>query len=273
MDVLLCLVCKGDNSTCFLCKNGSYQRMIRENLGGRPRCVRGDVNACFCKGGGKCPLCTSIDAQCLKGGQCPWHITSYKCCNTCSRCTECVLNLHKSNGLPHSKTPIKSDKLTRYVTIRLTTKSSRKRQTVINFELLKNSQGITLYNLANDLTKAVICDHLDKYGLLDKSKVNPPPNYSRRMKYVRRDAPPVLRTSNRPAGHKQEYITCPIKMCEDRTRMCRCQCLICFGVAKDCKCCKVCCNIEDKCTCCKVCGNKEGECTCSVIEFLSLWSL
>lgn len=255
----LCSKCKGANPTCFLCKNDSYQQMICQNLGGRPRCDRGDVNARFCKGGGKCPECTSIDARCRERRENPWRITSYKCCNTCIRCTECVLNLHKSNGLLHSETPNGSVKLTEYVKIQLTAKSPQKHQIVTNFELLKNVENITLYSRANDLTKAVICDHLDKYGLLDKSKVVQPPNYSRRKKYVRRDNT-VKRTSNRPPGHKQEYITCPLRLCDDRTGRCTCQCDICKGHVKE-------------CTCCKSCNNRKEECTCSVLEFLCFWSL
>ena len=106
----------------------------------------------------------------------------------------------------------------------------------------------THYANADPLTRAVICDHLDEFGLLFQSGVEQPQGYQRKLKCVKRDTP-VPRTSDRLPGHKQEQGTCPVKECQDRTGMCECMCHTCFGFAKE-------------CGCCKTCFNKEGECVC-----------
>lgn len=218
---------------------------------------RKDTPAHQCKGGYMCDKCSIINQEYIKKCTNPYSNESFQTCKDCRPCTECALNIEKSNGL--------SQNISEICCVKLIPKIKDK-QTVISCTMLKNEKGELLYNLADDITKAIICDHLDKFGQLfndGRFRVIPPSDYKRRAKYVRRDAP-VQRTSQHPAGRKQECITCPIRRCEDRTGMCKCMCQTCFGVAKDCKCCKV---------CCKKCGNKEGECICTILEFLSLWSL
>jgi hypothetical protein len=239
----------------------------------RTPCTR-SFSAYLCKGGHKCSSCKELEHA---GNY--YNNPSWRECVDCMKCIDCTLNIHKhsllqpTNTLPTNPPPHPTrGKITQYCTCRLINLDDGTTAWVVYMKL-NSYTGKTNYSTADDLTKAVICDHLDRFGLLKKSNVLPPPNYSRRMKYVRRDAPPVPRTSKRPAGHKQEYITCPIKMCDDRTGRCRCLCHICHGYSKECKCCKVCCNKEDECMCCKECGNKEDECTCTVLKFLSLWSL
>lgn len=116
---------------------------------------------------------------------------------------------------------------------------------------------MTHYKKADSKTQALICDELDTIGVLFTSGVLPPPDYSRQAKCAKRDTP-VPRTSDRLPGHKKERGTCPVKECQDRSGMCDCMCHTCFGVAKECRCCKTCCNIE-------------GECACPILEFLSAW--
>jgi hypothetical protein len=264
----LCSKCNGANPTCSLCKNDLYQQMIRENLGGRPRCTRGGMNARFCKGGGKCDACREIEGRCSQGS--PWWNTDYKCCKNegCRRCIACEINLHMHKILtPSGKT---GGCITDYCKVSISNTLSG---TIKKVYMHRDPDSrATYYDNALPLTKAVICDYLDRYGLLFESQVTQPSGYVRMLRYKARDTP-VQRVGKHSPGHKQEVITCPIKMCDDRTGRCNCQCDICKGYIKECKCCKVCCNKEDECTCCKVCGNKEDECTCSVLKFLSLWSL
>lgn len=191
------------------------------------------------QGGHKCVACAGIEKQ---DGY--YHSEEWRHCTDCKQCEECRLNLHKES-LPHPSKPHQKGKLTRYCTIRYNEETGK--NTV--WMKINSLTGMSFYLDADDKTKAVICDHLDKYGVLIKSGVPLPPNYWRRMKYLRRDAPPVLRTSKRPAGHKQETITCPIMKCQDRTCSCQCQCPICKGDRDYCKCCITCQSMEEKCTC------------------------
>lgn len=231
-------------------------------LCGRQPCSRDQsIPAWLCKRGHKCDTCANLEKQ----GGC-YNNQEWRHCTVCKKCEECRLNLHKES-LSHPTDSTERGKITQYCTLCLNNEGN-------TVEMKVNSTtGKSHYSSADDLTKAVICDYLDKYGVLVESGVPLPPGYQRRMKYVRRDALPVQRTSKRPAGHKQETISCPVRMCEDRTGNCKCQCRICRGFSDSCTCCKTCQSREEKCTCCKTCGNIENECICTILEFLSLWSL
>jgi hypothetical protein len=120
---------------------------------------------------------------------------------------------------------------------------------LIFVEMVESSVGITRYSTVDPLIQVIICDYLDKHGMLFDSKVTPPKDYSRHAKYVRRDTP-VPRTSTRIPGHKLQIGTCPKKACANRNGTCDCLCHICLGYSKE-------------CGCCKKCGKKEGECACN----------
>lgn len=199
-------------------------------------------SATLCKDGFKCATCTDLEKKWGYYANPEWSE-----CTECRRCMECTLNLHKKH-LPHPTDSSKPGKPTKYYYItRVVNRDGSITKTVV----LKKDPvtGKVYYYRAYVLTRSVICDILDKCGLLTTSTVMPPPGYLRRPKYIRRDTPPVPRTSKRPAGHKQETITCPINRCQDRTGMCNCLCYTCMGYSKECECCK-------RCKC------KEGECVC-----------
>jgi hypothetical protein len=170
-------------------------------------------------------------------GRRPCQRDKYKSASEC-KCNECNLHIHKEEG--NDGRPVRVSDFFNH-----------------NGELNHN-----MYVEAPPLTQTLICDHFDRIGKwkqLTDSGLKLPDRYQRFAKYVRRDNT-VKRTSNRPPGHKQEYKTCPLRLCDDRTGRCTCQCDICKGHVKE-------------CTCCKSCNNRKEECTCSVLEFLCFWSL
>ena len=111
-----------------------------------------------------------------------------------------------------------------------------------------------MYDAVPPLTRALVCDHLDKIGklvlLLRANGFKTPDGYQRFAKYVVRDTKvPRTRASGRAVGRKQEYIKCPIRNCDDRTGTCDCKCFICIGIKKECGCCQTCNNIKGGCIC------------------------
>jgi hypothetical protein len=213
-------------------------------MAGRLKCERcSKIPATCCKYGHRCDSCAQIEKD-------PPYVLNkhWRECAECKRCTECALNLHKES-IPHPTDQHKKGKLTHYCTIRSSIEYNGKVDRSVSMTI-DPYKGTSYYLCASEMTKAVICDHLDKYGLLNKSEVPLPSGYIRRMKYVKRDAPPIPRTSNRPAGHKQEHITCFLKMCEDRRGNCECLCRICMRYSKE-------------CGCCKKCGKKKRYCDCN----------
>ena len=192
-------------------------------------------SASSCKGGGMCEDCKRICSD----NPVPRTIREFNRCQKCTPCDACRLSIHKATM--HVRIGC-------YCIVKTITHVNGKVKSK-SVKMVESSGGITCYSTVDSLIQVIICDYLDKHGMLFESKVTPPENYYRHAKYVRRDTP-VPRTSTRIPGHKKEIGMCPKNACADRNGMCDCLCHICLGYSKE-------------CGCCKKCGNKKGECACN----------